>query len=175
MSLWLDIDGVLVNFLAALEKCAGINLAPDDWDRFHWHNDGHCEACGGACKFPTAEQLYAVAELQPWATELIINAQLLVWPSNVKYITKDYPELKRKVLFCLGGCNCGDDAKIIEAVDKSEYCNFADVLIDDCRANCLAWEAKGGTAYWFNLASENPYGDFCEWYRNFRIMIQGVK
>jgi hypothetical protein len=169
--IYIDIDNTVIDFTGTLRRHFGIELANDDFETFHWKVEGHCEKCRGglravpnSCHFPTPQEFYAKAELTPWHSQLLIA--ILLSGEKPIFITKDYAELKKKVLFPLQNCDCCNDFKFIEAPNKSDYCyNPCDVLLDDNPAECEAWRAKGGLAFWFDNSKPDIFEQFLKWWR----------
>jgi hypothetical protein len=150
--IYIDVDGVLVDFYGAATKHFGIELAINSFGNWTW-------GIGG---YPTAEEFYKVAEPQPWFYKLIdIVAES---SAEHQFLTKDCVVPKR-AWFYLKARLC--NASILEApAGKAEFCTHpCDVLIDDNPHECLAWKSKGGMAYWFNLAERDPFGKFLKWWR----------
>jgi len=158
--IFIDMDGTLIDFYGTAKKF-GIELELNVFGKWKW----------GEPPYPAPEEFYAKAELQPWAAELMFAMKRI--GEIPRFITKDYGEIKEifiekfikeKVLIF------GEDYKSwkyspYEAPDKSYYChNPIDLLIDDCAAECEAWRKKGGIAYHFDLASDNPFGEFIKWW-----------
>lgn len=151
--IYIDVDGVLVDFVGTAKKYFGIEMEHNVFGRWQWGAEG----------YPTAEEFYKVAEPQPWIYELMDCFRKM--PSDFitkDSITKDGRNAKavwiyRHITFPSG---------LVEAPDgKAAFCKHpCDVLIDDCAAECEAWRAKGGIAYWFNLAEQYPFEKFLKWW-----------
>jgi len=169
---WIDIDGVLDNFKDTAKEFFGIELKHNVFGEWKWCSE-QCEYWSGCfqrqgrskraykyiCKCPTPTKFYNVVKMQPWARELI---SVVATTNTIQFITADYAKIKKKKIidiFTMGH-------SVIEAPDKSVYCKCpADLLIDDNPNECERWRKKGGIAYWFNLAEENPFENFLKWWR----------
>jgi hypothetical protein len=172
--IYIDIDNVCIDFTGTLRRHFGIELANDDFETFHWQDFSpniHCEKCRGKhggiptpCKFPAPQEFYAKAELMPWHSQLLIA--ILLSGGKPIFITKDYAELKRRVLFPLQNCDCCNDFKFIEEPNKSNACGYpCDLLLDDNPAQIEAWRAKGGLAFWFDNSKPDIFEQFLKWWR----------
>jgi hypothetical protein len=176
--IYIDIDGVAIDFAGTLERRFGIKLEPSDFDTFHWkmrdvcykcccENLRICEdelleerkgICYKECKFPTPQEFYAKAELMPWVHDL------LLYTPKKTLLTNDNVRIKERRLvqldFVFYGCN------IIEAPDKSIHCKHpCDILLDDNPAECEAWRKKGGLAFWFDCSKPDIFEQFLKWWR----------
>jgi len=165
--IYLDIDGVCVDFVGTAKKfgvwkwCSeqcNYSAKSEDSGKFICKNGDYL------CKAPTPKQFYKVAEPQPWAGKLIdiLSEYWFEGDSNFEFITADYAEIKTDWLHK----KLNIRGKAIEAPDKSVHCQHPnDLLIDDNAAECKRWRDKGGIAYWFNLAEDDPFGKFLKWWR----------
>jgi hypothetical protein len=162
--IYLDIDGVLVDFYGTAEKHFGLKLEHNVFGKWCWHGSDKCKKCiydrdGIYCVnlFPTPAEFYAVAEPQPWFDKLLG----VFWNEKVNFLTKDYADIKTEWLVRHSVASVA-----IEAPDKSVHCKHpTDLLIDDNEQECKRWRDKGGIAYWFNLAEKDPFGEFLAWWR----------
>jgi len=153
--IFIDIDGTLIDFIGTARKF-GIEMDPSMFGQWKWGADG----------YPTPEEFYKKAELQPWAKELTNVLSDSFFPD---LITADYADIKKSfltkksfhVLFC----------DHFESRDKSIYCKTPmDFLIDDDPSQCEAWRRKGGIAYHFDLSDyykngADPFKKFLEYWR----------
>jgi hypothetical protein len=148
--IYLDIDGVLVDFYGTAKKF-GIELELNEFGKWRWGVDG----------YPSAEEFYKAAWPHPWLDELVE----IVADADycIGFITKDCKLEKKQWL------NRADwhVTNLHEAPEgKAAFCkNPCDLLIDDNEQECKAWRDKGGIAYWFNLAEQDPFGKFLKWWR----------
>jgi len=175
--IYLDIDGVMVDFYGTAKKF-GVELEHNKFGVWCWYGSDKCELCkdsSGALwdkchlNFPTHVEFYAVADLQPWFSLLWID---MILTGQIPYLlSKDYAELKLEAIkekIKLPNCDCNplEYCKAFDAPDKSDFCHYpCDTLIDDNPEECERWRNKGGIAYWFNLAEENPFEKFLKWWR----------
>jgi len=167
--IYLDVDGVLVNFKGTAEKF-GVKLKHNVFGEWRWCSEqcthfGYCQRRKGyskrayahTCKNPTPKKFYNVAEPQEWFHDLLDTLGM-----DITLLTKDYSLQKSQWINYK--MNLG--YKVIEAPDKSVHCKHpTDLLIDDNPKECERWRQKGGIAYWFNLAEENPFEKFLKWWR----------
>jgi hypothetical protein len=147
--IYIDVDGVLVDFVGTAKKHFGIEMEHNVFGKWTW----------GAAGYPTPEEFYAVAEPQPWLHELMDCFRKM----QSDFITKDFADVKHIWLYN----NITFPSDVVEApAGKAAFCKHpCDLLIDDNPAECEAWMAKGGIAYWFNLAEQDPFGKFLKWWR----------
>jgi len=144
--IYLDIDGVCVDFYGTAKKF-GVELEHNVFGVWRWNVDA------------TPEEFYAVAELQPWFYSL---CKLLV-REPIEFLTADYAEIKSNFLHRVQSAWI---CSVNEAPDKSVHCHHpTDLLIDDNPEECKRWRDKGGIAWWFNLAEDDPMGKFLKWWR----------
>ena len=153
--IFLDIDGTLINFYSTAIKF-GIELKVNEFGRWDW----------GKPPYPTPEEFYAKTELQPWASNLILEI-LLIGELPV-LITKDYAQIKWKHLNekskLMNDISC-EGFRLFEAPNKAEHCRCpVDFLIDDNYNECEAWREKGGIAHHFDLASDSPFENFLKYW-----------
>ncbi len=153
----IDIDGVLIDFIGTAKKF-GIEVKTNEFGKWKWSEP----------PFPSPEEFYAKAELQPWFEPLIFN--IIAAGGYFIFLTADFAEIKKR--FILEKINNDiirnslSKLDFIESDQKSNYCDFPiDMLIDDCAANCEAWRKKGGVAWHFDFASETPFEDFLKYWR----------
>jgi hypothetical protein len=158
--IYIDIDGVLVDFYGTAKKF-GIELELNVFGEWRWGAErAEAQFCDELARYPTAEQFYTVAEPQPWVEMLLAN---LSNHNPIAFLTKDHSKPKR--LFLFGKLGFGDLLIFETGSNKSIHCDYpCDLLIDDNEAECEAWREKGGIAYWFNLAEQDPFGKFLEWW-----------
>jgi hypothetical protein len=154
--IFVDIDGTLIDFYGTTKKF-GIELKINEFGKWKWSEP----------PFPTPEEFYAKAELQPWAIELILTLHRS--GEHPRFITKDYGEIKQNFLddklSRIYEFSRNPQRSIYEAPRKTEYCLYPiDLLIDDNVGECGEWCFMGGIAYHFNLADENPFEKFLEWW-----------
>jgi hypothetical protein len=152
--IFIDIDGVLIDFYGTTKKF-GIELKINEFGKWKW----------GEPPYPAPEEFYAKAELQPWAEELL--KKVLAEGENIALITRDYAPIKIKALASMKPLSVFSEhfKSCYQSLDKSIYLSHAtDLLIDDCAAECEAWRNKGGIAYHFNLASDDPFKNFIQWW-----------
>jgi len=170
--IYLDIDdGVLVDFVGTAKKF-GMELEHNKFGVWCWYGSDKCELCkdsSGALwdkchlNFPTPAEFYAVAEPQEWMQELIDEIVESDDFSGLNFLTVDNSEekeewIKKNVDYAM--------LSVYESPDKSVRCKHpTDLLIDDNPEECERWRQKGGIAYWFNLAEENPFEKFLKWWR----------
>jgi hypothetical protein len=149
--IYIDIDGVLVDFYGTAKKF-GIQLKINEFGKWRWGADG----------YPAAEEFYEAAEPQPWAGRLIIDIDETT-DCGIRFMTKDYGLLKRNWLRTL---SLPFASEVFETPGgKAAFCKHPlDLLIDDNPQECDAWRNKGGIAYWLNLAEDDPFGKFLEWW-----------
>jgi len=156
--IYLDIDGVCIDFIGTAKKF-GVELEHNVFGKWKWC-DSTCDLHGSGnncCNVPTPEEFYAEAIPQPWFNELY---EMLCYP---QLVTVDYGEIKQHFL---NRAQRRWDLIVTEAPDKSVHCKHpCDVLIDDNRDECERWRKAGGIAWWFNLAEEDPFGQFLKWWR----------
>jgi len=143
--IFVDIDGTLIDFVGTAKKF-GIEMDPRKFGQWHW----------GAYGYPTPEEFYKKAKLQPWAKELIYTFE------SYKLVTTDYARIKSFLM---------SRRIILESPHKSIFCEHpTDMLIDDDPSQCEAWRKKGGIAYHMDLADyykngADPFKKFLEWWR----------
>jgi hypothetical protein len=146
--IFVDIDGVLLDFYGTAKKF-GIELKIDEFGSWKW----------GEPPYPAPEEFYAKAEPQPWFKDLMYEM-----PVNATFITKDHVKIKQEFIKKLD-FDFPISKRYICAPDKACNCiRPIDLLIDDCAAECEAWRNKGGIAYHFNLASDDPFKNFIQWW-----------
>jgi len=149
--IFVDIDGVLIDFIGTAKKF-GVDLKPNEFDKWTWSADG----------YPTPEEFYAVAELQPYAVKLLNKVSTPYYKPII--VTNDFVSIKGNSLnrqFSVF------DFSFIEKFNKADLCTYSlDFLIDDNAAECEAWREKGGIPWHFDLASETPFEDFLKFWRN---------
>ena len=157
--IFVDIDGTLIDFYGTARKF-DIELKINEFGKWKW----------GEPPYPAPEEFYAQAEMQPWFVPLMQKFWIAALPPT--FITKDHAETKRKFIserMPLKPSNFGLNTKhfpFLEAPDKSAHCRHPiDLLIDDSAAECEAWRGRGGLAWHFDLASENPFENFLKWWR----------
>lgn len=139
--IFVDIDGTLIDFIGTARKF-GIELAVNDFSTWRWGVDG----------FPTPEEFYAEAQLQPWVESFIIAIRMC--GGSFIFITKDFAKDKSKFISSTAlNIKTVLGRSIVEAPNKSIRClNPCDLLIDDNIVECEAWRKKGGIAYHFDLS-----------------------
>jgi hypothetical protein len=150
--IYIDVDGVCVDFIGTARKL-GIELGPNEFGSWNW----------GENKFLSAEQFYKIAKPQKWLWDLY-DALEEGSNSYPNFITKDYADAKHK--FLEKRCPTVLYRRTTEAPHgKHHFCKHpCDLLIDDNEAECGAWRNKGGIAYWLNLAEDDPFGKFLQWW-----------
>jgi len=150
--IFIDIDGPIVDFIGTTKKF-GIELKANEFGKWKW----------GVDHFPTPEEFYANAELQPWFDDLRIETIAAMDGNRPMFITKNYGGLKQKLIYAR---TCRTLAVYDDVKDRSTRCKYpTDLLIDDNAAECEAWRAKGGIAWHFDLASDTPFDDFLKFWR----------
>jgi hypothetical protein len=162
---FLDLDEVLIAFVKCLKERFGIDIMPGDYCSFHWFGSKNCDCEFNTgergCGFPTPEEFYEVAELQPWFRDLIM--EIIITSEPLAFITKDCVEIKKRSILKNAGMfadYCGD-RRWFEAPDKSKHCTRrCDILIDDNPHEVAAWRAKGGQAFWWDVSKPDVFGDF---------------
>jgi hypothetical protein len=160
--IYIDIDNVCIDFTGTLERYFGIKLKPNDFETFHWKSADYlyCERCEDVCQFPAPQEFYAKAELTPWAVNLIETIH--VSNSMQRFATKDYASIKSKALQRL----IHSFHTVAEFQNKSLLCKHpCDLLLDDNPAECEAWRAKGGLAFWFDNSKPDIFEQFLKWWR----------
>jgi hypothetical protein len=163
--IFVDTDGVLVDFYGTAKKFE-IDLKLNEFGKWKWSYDDQIKKIS----YPTPEEFYAKAELQPWAVQ-ILSEILIASSSNVAVITRDYAEIKRSMVVSKTsipeyGLSPFAKWRFIEAPTKSRHCLYpVDLLIDDNIYECEEWQKKGGIAYHFDLASDSPFEKFIKWWR----------
>jgi len=151
--IYIDIDGVCVDFVGTAKEF-GVELEHNEFGVWKWGEP------------ITPAEFYAVAEPQEWLD------LLLEWINEadcfgLNFLTIDNSEVKRKWIEDNIENPLGYPyISVYEAPDKSVHCEHpTDLLIDDNAAECERWRDKGGIAYWFNLAEDDPFGKFLKWWR----------
>jgi hypothetical protein len=179
--IFIDIDGPIIDFCGAARKF-GIELELNGFQKWKWGESGslcsgdiNCPGCWQcydhpkpSCPFPTPEKFYARAELQPWFVSLM--QQIAMPGEKPAFITKDFAKTKRNLIIqetMLKDYYYSpyEGFRFMEAPDKSVYCSCPiDLLIDDKASECEAWREKGGIAHHFDLASDDPFKNFIQWW-----------
>ena len=156
--IFVDIDGTLIDFYGTAKKF-GIELKINEFGKWKW----------GEPPYPTPEEFYAKAELQPWFNPLM--HKFWVASQMPSFITKDHAEIKRKFITEKMTLKPSDFNptfvffSFFETLDKSMYCRHPiDLLIDDNVDECSKWCFMGGISHHFNLADEMPFEKFLNWW-----------
>jgi len=160
--IWIDIDGVLINFIKTALKF-GFKVKPNIFTGWRWRSEKGRNRF--TANYPTPAEFYYIAEPQPWFKNLINSIER----DRMAFITVDNSEVKQRWLqeqLRSIGIEYGHNYGFYECKDKSIYCKHpSDLLIDDNLENCRKWKAKGGVAYHFNLARKEPFKEFLKWWR----------
>jgi 5'(3')-deoxyribonucleotidase len=173
MRVFLDVDGVLVDWTAGVHRRLGIPYDPNIWpyekgpDGWNWHDEigWSFDAISQLCDFEFWRGL-------PWCSDgrdilrVILNLvdqkdiTLLTTPmphvmsasGKIAWIGQNLPAYLRSTCVYSGGCTIEGQPP----VGKELFAQIPEaILIDDCQRNVDRWEAAGGQAIlvprWWNL------------------------
>lgn len=165
MRLFLDLDGVLLDFERAIaehgietypESRNYIHLPenqwppemveadkaykavmerPDFWNTLRPMKDAHKLWCYCLLHFSPFSVLTAVPKDTKRQFDIGIQKRHSIW----KHFSSTFPY---------------DNIIVCKRSEKASYCRFGDILVDDTPANCREWEAAGGIAI-LHVSAEN--------------------
>jgi hypothetical protein len=153
-AIFLDMDGVLFNWIAAAKKHLGITI-----EHGHYCPPEHFE------KFD--ESFWSDMEVQPWAVELCRYVELLQGGINIiTRLPKVKPEVasagKKKAVMWLEKENKFKHISYIEVQYEEPKFNpcwarAGDLLIDDFAKEIAQWNERGGIGFVFHVGFTEMY------------------
>lgn len=160
MEIYLDMDGVLADFEAAVaahgvprsaSDASFIHLPPEDWTPEQHERD----ACVHAVMERTS--FWPSIPVMPGAMTLLLAAISLVGEENVYILTAtprrtEFRERCAKQKTAWAFQNLGfAPSHVITCLrsEKRTYAGPGKILVDDLQANCAEWTTAGGEAIWF--------------------------
>lgn len=146
--IFLDMDGVLVDFTGAVMRLHGRTYEPRDWPRGVWNIHDVLDVPESTMwERIDALGAYFWSQLDsfPWTLDLIH----LVESQSFRIATKPSASVHSYHGKALWLERYGLKQAAILAGDKSLLAQPGRLLVDDSTANCEAWQAAGGTAILF--------------------------
>ncbi|NOQ21613.1 MAG: hypothetical protein GQ565_03035 [Candidatus Aegiribacteria sp.] len=165
MIAFLDMDGVLANWVGGIHKLLNIPFSVDKWpyktgrEGWHFHNEIGLsfEQIDGVCDY----DLWTNLDWTPDGRDIYSYTCLVFGRHNIRLLTAPMPNVMSasgKVAWVQKNIPELSKQLIISTAPKSMFARVPDsVLIDDSSDNVDAWRAAGGRA----ILVPRPWNDDC--------------